>query len=188
MTEHLNEISDLVSIGKLKYVSDSTRKKSEAEQIGRTGFHITLTSGFEHLLAKLNNVFLIFTDHRVRYGKIDILKVIGENKALVNLQDSDLKDELSKEKSVNIALDEDEINSIDDENMYFDPVGMKVLWNEQEVATIKDFFFNGAHDVYEIEMNDKSLILIPDVEAFVIETNTDERFIKVVDLDQFINL
>jgi ribosomal 30S subunit maturation factor RimM len=124
----------------------------------------------------------------VRYGRIDILKVVCENKAAINIEDVDLLDELSTEESVNIALDEEEINSIDDDNIYYDPIGMKVIWNDEDVAVIKDFFFNGAHYVYEIELPDASLVMIPDVESFVIETNIEKRFIRVVDLDQFISI
>jgi len=147
---------------------------------------LTLTSEFQHLLKKLNNVFLIYTDHRVRYGKIDILDVFSGNKAIVSIQDEDLHEELLKEKSVNIALDEEEINHIDDDTIYFDPVGMKVFWTEKEIGVIKDFFYNGAHYVYEIELTDNKTILVPDVDAFVEETNIEERFIKLIEFEQFI--
>ena len=179
------EISDLMSIGKLKFGIKN-----------RTPY-IQLRAKFLHLLPKLSNIFLIFTDHRVRYGKIDIVKMIDKDKATIKIDDDDLLEELLAEESVNVCIDEDEINSLDEDNEYFDPIGMKVIWNEQDVGVIKYFFYNGAHDVYEIELHsDKNaiqeakskqkLVLIPDVEAFVKETNIEKGFIKVVDLDQFI--
>jgi len=177
------KISDLINIGRLKFSLKGGRP------------FIKVKAEYQHLLPRLNNVFLIFKDHRVRYGKIDILKIIGENKAVINVDDDDLLDELSAEESVNIALDEDEINSVDEESIYYDPIGMKVIWNDEEVAVIKDFFHNGAHYVYEIVLCDQTpdttrekerVVLIPDVESFVIETNVEERFIRVVNLDQFI--
>ena len=149
---------------------------------------MTISSEYKHISKKLEYVFLIFTDHRVRYGKIEISKVIAADRFEINIPDLDLLDEISKEKSVQIALDEEEIIKIDENSQYFNPIGMKVVWNNDVVGTIIDHFYNGAHDVYEIELQDKKTILIPDVEDFVIETNTDEHFIRVVNLDQFINL
>jgi ribosomal 30S subunit maturation factor RimM len=171
------EISDLIKIGKLV-----VRSK------GGTRIVVCLKTEYLKFLPRLKEVFLIFKDHRVRYGTIDIIKVLTDNKAVVKIADPDLSDELSSEESVNLCLDEEEIYELDEENTYFDPVGMKVIWNEQEVAHIKDFFYNGAHDVYELEMTDGRLVLIPDVEAFVIETNIEQRFIRVVNLDQFLEL
>ena len=173
------EISDLIGIGKL-------RIRRNEEDIR---FYVELTDEYQNLLPKLNKIFLIYKDHRVRYGKIHILQMLSEQKAEVDIVDDvDLRYELLKEKYVNLYLDEAEINELDDQNIYFDPLGMKVIWQEREVATIKDFFYNGAHDVYEIEMSDHRLVLIPDVESFVIETNIEERFIRVVNLDQFLDI
>ena len=183
----MKEMSNLISIGRLniKYTPHSeVGVGGEKELI----FSVTLDQQYQQILPKLNNVFLIFTDHRVRYGKIDILKRIAENKAIIRIQDDDLHHEVSKERLVNLALDEMEMNSIDEDNIYYDPIGMKVIWNDEAVAVIKDFFFNGAHYVYEIEMKDSKLVMIPDVESFVKETNTEKNFIRVVDLDQFLEL
>jgi ribosomal 30S subunit maturation factor RimM len=129
----------------------------------------------------------------VRYGKIDVLKIVNDNTAVINIKDEDLREELLDIDSVKIALDEDDINLIDDDSIYYDPIGMKVIWNDKEVAVIKDFFYNGAHYVYEIvlltiDSFTGRVVLIPDVDAFVVETNVEERFIRVVDLDQFIDL
>ena len=176
------EISDLICIGNLGF---SHKNKKH---------YIKIKPDYIHLIPKLSNIFLIFKDHRVRYGKIDILKVVNENTAVITINDEDLLEELSNIDSVKIALDEDDINQIDDESIYYDPIGMKVIWDGKEVAVIKDFFYNGAHYVYEIEMfsqdvaNKPLSVLIPDVDAFVTETNIEERYIRVVGLDQFIDL
>jgi len=174
------EISDLISIGRLGF---SFKNKK---------YFVKLKAEYQHLLPRLNSVFLIFKDHRVRYGKIDILRIVNENTAVIGIKDEDLLEELTGIESVRLALDEEDINLIDDESVYYDPVGMKVIWKDEEVGVIKDFFYNGAHYVYEIELGAGSwelgAVLIPDVDAFVIETNVDERFIRIVDLDQFIGL
>ena len=175
------EISDLLYIGKLKNSQQSDKEKGKS-------FRITVFSDYESLLGNLKNVFLIYTDHSVRYVEIDILRIISENQADVSILDDDIKSELLKEKQVGIYLDEDELNAISDDEIYYDPIGMDVYWNDEAVAIIKSFFYNGAHYVYELEMNDKRIILIPDVEAFVIETNTTDRYIKVIDLDLFLNI
>jgi len=162
------EIDDLIQIGRLKINS----KKG--------GLLFTPLPEFKHLYSGLIDVFLIFKDYRVRYGKIDI----SANKT-VNICDDELFQELHGEEEVIIGIDNEELKKIESENEYFDPVGMKVIYDGAEVATIDNFFFNGAHDVYELLMNDGKIVLIPDVENFVVETNVEKRFIRVVDLDQF---
>jgi len=175
------DISDLISIGRLGF---SLKNKKH---------FIKIKAEYKHLLPKLSNIFLIFKDHRVRYGKIDVLKIVNDNTAVINIKDDDLREEMLNVDSVRIALDEDDINLIDDDSIYYDPIGMRVIWNNEEVAVIKDFFYNGAHYVYEIECFAVDsltgrVVLIPDVEVFVVETNVEERYIRVVNLDQFIDL
>jgi len=167
------EINDLVNIGKLKF--NQTTKKP----------YIMVKKSYQHLLTKLNQVFLIFKDHRVRYVSIGFIKALNEDKAIMSINDVDILQEVSTEESVGVYLEELELDNLDET---YDPIGMKVYWNGEVVATIKHFFYNGAHYVYELLMHDKSIVLIPDVERFVIETNIEERYIKVVDLDQFLNL
>ena len=162
------EAGDLIHIGKLKINS----KKGELCFIPQ--------SEYKHLSDELDNVFLIFKDYRVRYGKIDISQNLT-----AKIFDDDVLQELQSEESVTVGLDQEELEKLDSNSEYFDPTGMKVLWNDTEVATIDNFFHNGAHDVYELQMNDGRVVLIPDVEAFVVETNISERFIRVVDLDRF---
>jgi ribosomal 30S subunit maturation factor RimM len=171
------EVSDLINIGKLRH--DRQRKP-----------YIVIKKEYQHLLPKLRNTFLIFKDHRVRYVSVEILNTLGENKAYISINDSDVAKEASVEEFTFVSIDEDEINQLDDETTYYDPIGMKVSWNSKEVGEIIHFFNNGAHYVYEIQLYDydKQVVLIPDVDDFVIETNTEERFISVRDLDKFIYL
>ncbi|MCL1827832.1 MAG: hypothetical protein FWG20_07360 [Candidatus Cloacimonetes bacterium] len=172
------EISDLKSIGKI-----TCSKRDESKQ----RFIFTLKAAYQRFLPEIKDVFLIYTDHRVRYGKIDILHVINETKAEIDIEDDDLKDELLQARQVGVYLDKEGIEQLEnDDSVYFDPIGMAVIWNEQEVARIVDFFWNGAHDVYEIKMSDERVVLIPDVLSFVIETDVEKRYIRVVDLDQFL--
>jgi len=178
------EIADLINIGKL----DIRKERGSEQQL----LLLKAKEEFEYLLGYLSDVFLLFTDYRVRYAKIlftDLNTQKGKQTGgSVTFNDQDLLQELSSEKSVTVCLDEDEIARIDDIVGYFDPTGMSVIWNDERVATIKGFFYNGAHDVYELQMVDGKQVLIPDVEAFVIETNPEERFIRVKDLDQFLDL
>ena len=179
-------ISDLIHIAKLRHKKDKQTGKSEL-------YLRKIKSEFLPLIPKMNGVFLIYKDHRVRYEKMDVSSQNGED--VVYIRDEDTLEEILKEQEVIVAIDKDTINEMDENDTYYDPIDMKVIWNDTEVATIKDFFYNGAHYVYELEINenikDQNMtqhVLIPDVEAFVIETDTKNRFIKVVDLDQFLYL
>lgn len=162
------EAGDLIHIGKLKM----NTKRSVLSYVP--------LAEYEHLSSELDNVFLIFKDYRVRYGKIDI----SEDMTAM-IFDDDVLQELQCEESITVGLDQEGLEQIDHDSEYFDPIGMKVLWGDVQVATIDNYFYNGAHDVYELQMNDGRVVLIPDVETFVVETNIQERFIRVVDLDQF---
>jgi len=173
MNRILDEIAKLTKIGKI----DSK-------------LNLIIKSDFKHILPNLSYVYLLFTDHRVRYGKINFLKQINDIKAVFSIDNIDLLEEIEKEKSVLVALDDEILNMLEGEQLYYDPIGMEVIWNSTIIGVISDFYYNGAHDVYEISLNKEPSrnIYIPDVDRFVIETNPDERFIKVVDIDQFINL
>ena len=193
MTDIEKLISKLVKIGKLKAVEFRKDKlgnngKKTANESNKKHWQIVLVPEYQDYLGKLKSLYLIFKDHRVRYIKVDILRTIADNKALVTFDDEDLLQELISEDTLQVCLDEEELNSLDTENLYYDPEGMSVIWNDQNVGTIKDFFYNGAHYVYEITMDDGKLVLIPDVEAFVTETDIEKRFIRVVELDQFIDI
>ncbi len=172
------EISDLINIGRLKF---SLKGENKSKLL------LNLKPEFQHLLPKLEKVFLIFKDHRVRYGTIKKIKIVGDNQAVLDFEDQDLVNEILKEDQISVYLDETEINSLDKDNVYYDPIGMKVIWENEKVAEITDFFFNGAHYVYELEMYDKRKILIPDVDSFVIFTDISNHTITVKDLNLFLD-
>ncbi|MCL2064494.1 MAG: hypothetical protein FWG98_08985 [Candidatus Cloacimonetes bacterium] len=178
------EVANLVTIGKIRFTAP--HKNKIFVSINKVRIELILTSAYQHLLEKISKVYLIYTDHRVRYGKIDILKVINEKQAVINILDKDLKDEAINEKSIKIAIDEEEINKIDETAIYFDPIGMRVFWESKDIGQIKDFFYNGAHYVYEIKLEDARLVLVPDVDAFIEETNIENRFIKLKEFEQFL--
>jgi ribosomal 30S subunit maturation factor RimM len=171
------QISDLIQIGKIEV--RKIRGGLATELVFK------LDSEFRPTVSRLNDIFLIFTDQRVRYTQMEI-KSLSDRKIIVEIPDTDTLSEVLRESNVLVCLDDETLSSIHDDSEYFDPVDMSVIWNDQNVGKIAGFFDNGAHDVYEVALADGNSILIPDVPSFVIETNTTERFIKVVDLDQFI--
>jgi len=179
------QTGDLIQIG---YVNTRYLPDAQAKVIV-----LKLHEEFQHLATQLSDVFLLFTDHRVRYAKMiftsdDKKNTARHNGIEVSFDDTDLIDEIYDTKKVAVCLDEDELSRLSDDAEYFDPIGMNVIWNDEVVAHIKGFFFNGAHDVYEILLTNGSEILIPDVDEWVIQTNIPQRYIMVRDLDQFINL
>jgi hypothetical protein len=102
------EISDLIIIGSLDY---NHKRRSN---------YIRIESEFLHLLPKLKNIFLIFKDYRVRYGIIDIAEIISINTAKITFRDYELQEEFTGIKSVRVALDEEEINMIDENTIYYE--------------------------------------------------------------------
>jgi ribosomal 30S subunit maturation factor RimM len=171
------EITDLIKVGIVKVKKSKNSINSE--------FLLYLDDDYIEIVKELNIFFLIFKDHRVRYGKIFEQKYYQDNIKYIKFDDEDLHNEIKKENEVYLCLEKELIEKLENDNGYFDPIGFHVIWNNQNVGKITEFFFNGAHDVYEIKMNDENVVLIPDVESFVPETNVKEKYITVVNLDQF---
>jgi len=171
------KISDLICIGRLDLVQQESSKEKS--------IYLVLKPEYQFLASSLTNIFLIFKDHRVRYGTIEQQKLVSKKKTIVYFSDPDLREEINSEQRINIYLDEDGLNTLDEKNIKPNPIGMTVYWNENDVGIIRDFFYNGAHYVYEIAMTDNKNVLIPDVVDFVVETNITKNYIKVVNLDQF---
>jgi len=177
--------SSLRSIGRVRFKA----AQPNIETMNMEGKFIKkLDPAARYMFPHLSNVFFVFDEQRVRYSKVMSKLCAKQNTCMLRVDDEDLLDELLTGEAVDICLDEDGVNAIDEENGFYDPEGMKVIWDGKEVGLIKHFFHNGAHYVYEIEMADKQVVLIPDVETFVIETNVSERFIRVVELNQFMDL
>jgi ribosomal 30S subunit maturation factor RimM len=179
------DITDLIPIGTL-----ILKKSGKGRGTTDSDISFEIQNEYQHLIPNIDNVFFLFKDHRVRYGSVKCkIQNAGNEKSgaekIVDIPDVDLLEEILTQNNITVCLDPETIDRFADYSEYYDPVGMKVIWNEEVVATIIDFFFNGAHDVYELKMMDDRVVLIPDVDAFVIETNIPDRYIRVVDLDQF---
>jgi len=137
------EISDLIKVGSLEFSRDSSKKVV-----------LKLRTEFQHILTNNSEFFLIFKDHRVRYVAISVEKIINNNCSYVKILDDDVAEEILLEDNLTICLSQDDINKSNDSDQYFNPIGMKVLWKNQEVA----------------------------------ETNLDDGYITVKDLDQFLHI
>ena len=72
----------------------------------------------------------------------------------------------------------------DDEIYLFQLIGMTVQTEDDVVlGKISDVIETGANDVYVIDSPEYGEILIPVIDETIIETNTDENFVKVRLLD-----
>ncbi|MCD4651887.1 MAG: hypothetical protein K8S56_08905 [Candidatus Cloacimonetes bacterium] len=81
-----------------------------------------------------------------------------------------------------VALSPDDYSELRLDTEY-NPIGLRVVYKDKEVGEITGYFDNNAHLVLEIELDDGSELLIPDVEPFV--TSKDKTHCYVTCLDEF---
>lgn len=117
----------------------------------------------------------------VRYLKdMPILKLAGCN-------DRNAAEAL---KGNSIYIAEDQLRVLPEDTYYIkDLIGLSIRdEHEETLGTLKDVIQNSAQDLYEIELENKKIILLPAVEEFVLDINLAEKYIKVKLIDGMLDV
>lgn len=117
----------------------------------------------------------------VRYLKdMPILKLVGCN-------DRNAAEAL---KGNSIYIAEDQLRELPEDTYYIkDLIGLSIRDEyEETLGTLKDVIQNSAQDLYEIELENKKIILLPAVEEFVLDINLAEKYIKVKLIDGMLDV
>lgn len=170
------DIDDLIIIGKLGL-----------SQKQKDWIQFQINPDFQDYLKKIEEIFLIFKDHRVRYVKVEKIAK-RDNKLFFRIQDKDVADELTNQAETLIAVDPETLEGWQDEEGLYDPIGMQVIWKEQVIGEVTDWFNNGAQDVFVITLNNGNEIMIPDVEVYITEIDTETRRILCQEIEDFLEL
>ncbi len=162
-------ISDLIAIGKL---GNSVNKKGYISYRDYNNFQ----------KIQLKDVFLLFTDHRVRY--VSIVDIDDRND--IKLDDDEIMQEAALDGNVQVMLPQEDIDSLIQKNDLPVYVGKQVYLQLKCIGKVIDSFFNGAQEVLEIENREGKLFMVPLVDKYLEKLEADKIFLK--NIREFIDL
>ncbi len=170
------QISDLISIGKLgKYDPATNWIQFKPNQV------------FKPFLLKSNDVFLIFTDHRVRFVTISKKKKV-DGKFYLSFQDDDIYPELVNEMNVQIQIPSDLIQKLSLDAQGFNPIDYKVVFEDKEIGEIIDYWDNSGQSVFVIDYLQEKEILVPHVDYFLVSIDKEKKVIIMKNIEELILL
>lgn len=160
------QISDLVAVGKLGKIID------------KNGFiTFKVNDGFQPF--SLTDVFLVFTDNRVRYVTIEEIETRkGFN---IKIDDMEVAREAAEDGSVLVMLQKEETDKLQEKNDKNDLLGKKVIFKGKRIGLIIDIFNNSFYDVLVIEMNNGKELMIPMVDFYIEKIENDSVFSKNIE-------
>lgn len=151
------QISDLVAIGTLG---------NSIDEKGFLSFHDQGKIDFE----KLNNVFLIFTDHRVRY--VSIIDKAQKKEKKLRIDDKEIAMETVKMGGAEIALPYWELPQTDQEKL----VGKSIFFQKKKLGNVINLIKSNKQTTLIISNEKDQEIMIPYVEYYI-DTVTDDVII-----------
>jgi ribosomal 30S subunit maturation factor RimM len=148
------EVSDLVAIGKLGRLEPD-------------GFYcVQFSQPYKSILNQLQECFLIFNSHRVFFVTVVETKTSGSRMYLRFLEDG-IAEECKKTAQVIVALAPEDVTEQENEDEATSLVGFSVRYNDEEIGTISDAMLNPMQSVFVIALNDRSELLVPNVNQYV---------------------
>lgn len=150
-------VSDLVAIGRLG---------NRIDQFGYISFNVF--PDFKHL--NLEDIFLFFTDNRVRY-----VTILDKDKHGFLLDDQDSVSEAALDGNVQIMLPLSEVTKYLQNSRH---IGKKVIFEQKEVGVVFDSFENGAQEVLEIRSLEGKEFMVPLVEIYLEKNDSDTIWLK----------
>jgi len=129
------------------------------------GFHhIMVKPEYRSVFSGLSDVYLIFNSDRVFYVTISERKQ-SDKKTWVKFREDGIAEEQPKHKDVLLAIaseaEEYEAEELDE------LIGYKVIFADEVLGEIQDYFYNGAQQVLQISDAQKPELLVPYVEYYV---------------------
>jgi ribosomal 30S subunit maturation factor RimM len=165
------QVSDLVAIGKLGKSIDSN---GFAPFKDHRNFHLSF----------LRDVFLLFTDNRVRY--VTVTEIDSKTSIKIKIDDEEILKEAVRDGNVNVMLPHSDIDDLMHDQEEEDFIGMKAFFQDRLLGKVIESFFNGAQEVITIEDENGKEILIPMVDAYVIDI--DDANIILKNIEDFLEL
>jgi len=169
------QISDLVPIGKL------------GNSINEEGF-ITFKKNrkFQFFNFEIKDVFLIFTDYRVRYVTIDKVKL--NHNLHIKFLETEVMEEAIQDKNVFLAIPKNNIKQILNTSESLNYVGMEVDYEGCNLGCVVDVITNSFQSNFVILAANKKEIMIPDVDFYILKKDTKQRILYVKNIQDLLEL
>ncbi|MCF7911773.1 MAG: hypothetical protein K9M99_04545 [Candidatus Cloacimonetes bacterium] len=169
-------LDDLVSVGKLG--------NSNHAPEGYLRFQPNWN--FHSYFFDIKDVFLVFTDHRVRYVTIEDVRV---NKFFwIKIKEDDVVQEVIDSRSVQYRIPESMVKNLrfkNDENFLN---GMKVIADDQLLGVVTDSFYNGAHYTLIVTQDDEKEFMIPNVDRYILSIDKQKKIITAHNIQELTDL
>ncbi len=166
------QLKDLIPIARLTGLTDE-------------GYLVLKTyKNFEDDFLKIQDLFLVFKDNRVRIVTLTDVKV---SKAIhIKIKEIDVLEEMTNPDEVKVCMAPDDVDAITDEDDEDTPLGKDAVFNETVIGKVTDWFDNTAHDVLVIVLKNESEIMVPDVDYYVVDETEDTVILQ--NIESFLTL
>lgn len=160
------EISDLITIGRL------------GKSIDKNGF-ITFKPDRIFQPSFLTDVFLIFTDNRVRY--VTITETDTQKGFKIKIDDTEVALEAAIDGRVQVSLPREDIDNLLKSHGTPGFTGMNIIFEKKHIGKVVDVFNNSAYDVLVVELDSGRELMIPKVDHYVKKINNNSIFVKNIE-------
>ena len=165
------QITDLVSIGTLGNKLDENKYIKFKKNINFQS----------NIFERIKDFFLLFKDHRVRY-----VTVLDIKTNMLKFDDDEIAEDAAASSGVKLALPRDELDLEKSSEISY--LNWKIQFKEQIIGRIIDVFNNSFYSIFVVKTTDNNELLIPDVENFIMEKNSDKTTIIVKNIKILLEL
>lgn len=135
---------------------------------------------------KLNDLFLIFKNNKVRY--VSVINEDNSRGSRFILDDTESMAEAVEEKSVILALPKDEIDNKLLESETINLMDYSIFFGNRIIGEVIDSFDNSVHQTITILTDDGDDFMIPVVEKYILKIDPSEKMIIVQDIEELRDL
>lgn len=130
--------------------------------------------------------YIYIDDKKTNIEKVRYMKEM----AILKLEGTNDRSAAEALKGKNIFIGEDQLRELPEDTYYIkDLIGLEIRDQEdKKIGKLKDVIQNRAQDLYEIELENKNITLIPAVEEFILDINLEEKYIKVKIIEGMLDL
>ena len=139
---------------------------------------------FQPAFFTLNDFFLFFPDHSVRYSKICDIK--RKLKYLIKFSDVEVLYGKEIKFPIKLAVSRDDIEILEKGDKRY-LINMKLYSKKQFCGKVVDIFYNGAHWVI-VAKCDSKIVMLPFVDEFVKSIDRNSNMLHYKNIDQFFDL
>lgn len=168
------QVSDLFLMGRL------------GSKIDEYGFiQIRKSDAFQPDFLSIRDVFLVFTDHRVRYVTVKEFRE-KHGKLFFSIEETEVMEELFGERNVKIMTERNFSNGEQNESSSL--IGFQIVADNAILGFVEHVFDNGAHEILECKTAQQKDFMIPNVAFYIKKIDTIKRQLYVQNIDTLLTL